>query len=121
MIIIKKDISSIFPKTINKIIKNLETVNKFKNDISSVMNRLELTVFVRVKIESLKEFSKFKPPAVKILDKINILIKKLIKIKKDVFKLSLLILNSVLKILWSIIIFGVTNLKISSIDDFKSI
>ena len=33
MIIIKKDISSIFPKTINKIIKNLETVNKFKNDI----------------------------------------------------------------------------------------
>tara|TARA_B110000305_G_scaffold14123_1_gene13245 strand:+ start:220 stop:360 length:141 start_codon:yes stop_codon:yes gene_type:complete len=44
-----------------------------------------------VNIESLKEFSKLSPPAVKMLDKIKILIKKQRKIKKDEFKFSLLI------------------------------
>ena len=51
-----------------------------------------------VKIESLKEFSKFNPPAASILDKIKILIKKQIKIKKDELKFSLLILYCVFKI-----------------------
>ena len=40
-------------------------------------------MFVIVKIESLKEFSKLIPPAARILDKKKILIKKQIKIKKD--------------------------------------
>ena len=43
-----------------------------------------------------------------MLDKIKILIKKHIKIKKDKFKLSLLILFDELKIFWSIIIFPPT-------------
>jgi hypothetical protein len=54
---------------------------------------------VIVRIESLKEFSKLSPPAAKKLDKIKILIKKQIKIKKEEFKLSLLILFSLFKIL----------------------
>ena len=78
-------------------------------------------MFVIVKIESLKEFSKFNPPAARMLDKIKILIKKQIKIKKDEFKFSLLILCWVLKIFWSIIIFGVTSLKSSKIVDLKRI
>ena len=78
-------------------------------------------MFVIVKMESLKEFSKLSPPAAKTLDKIKILIKKQIKIKKDEFKFSLLILNSVFKILWSIIRFGVTSLKSSTTVDLKSI
>ena len=74
-----------------------------------------------VKIESLKEVSKLSPPADNMLDKIKILIKKHIKIKKDKFRLSLLILFDELKIFWSIIIFGVTSLNSSRIVDLKSI
>jgi hypothetical protein len=45
-------------------------------------------VLVIVKIESLNEFSKLSPPAVRTLDKIKILIKKHIKTKKEEFKFS---------------------------------
>ena len=78
-------------------------------------------MFVIVNIESLKELSKLSPSVVKMLDKINILIKKQINIKKEEFKFSLLILLSVFKILWSIITFGDTSLKISITVDLKSI
>ena len=44
------------------------------------------------------ELSKLSPPAANILDKIKILIKKQIKIKKDEFKFSLLILYWVFRI-----------------------
>ena len=74
-----------------------------------------------VKIESLNELSKFNPSAVKILDKIKILIKKQIKIKKEELKFSLLILCVVFKILWSIIMFGDTSLKISITVDLNNI
>ena len=74
-----------------------------------------------VKIESLNELSKFNPSAVKILDKIKILIKKQIKIKKEELKFSLLILCVVFKILWSIITFGETSLKISITVDLNNI
>ena len=121
MIIKKKDINSILPITINKIINTLDDVNKLKKSISFKPYRLELTVLVMVSIESLKDFSKLRPPAVKILDKIKILIKKQIKIKKEEFKFSLLILWSVFKILWSIITFGDTSLNISRTVDLKSI
>ena len=95
----KRDINSIFPITINKIIKILEDVNKFVKSISPNPYKLELTVFVIVRIESLKELSKLRPPADRMLDKIKILIKKQIKIKKEELRLSLLILFSVFKIL----------------------
>ena len=95
----KRDISSILPITINKIINILDDVSKLKKSISFKPNKLELTVFVIVRIESLKELSKLSPPVVKILDKIKILIKKQIKIKKEELKFSLLILCSVFKIL----------------------
>ena len=113
----KRDINSIFPITINKIINIFDDVNKLKKSILFKPNKLEFTVLVMVNIESLKELSKFRPPAVKTLDRIKILIKKQIKIKKEEFKFSLLILCSVFKILWSIITFGETSLKISKTVD----
>ena len=116
----KRDISSIFPITINKIINILDDVNKLKKSISFKPNKLEFTVLVIVKIESLKDFSKLSPPAVKMLDKIKIPIKKEIKIKKEEFKFSLLIFCSVFKILWSIIMFGDTSLKISKKVDLNN-
>jgi|TARA_B110000914_G_scaffold115294_1_gene100783 hypothetical protein len=99
LIIKNRDINSIFPITINKITDNLEDINKFEKSIFSKPYKLEFEVLVIVKIESLKEFSKFNPPAVKMLDKRNILIKKHIKIKNEEFKFSLLIFFSVLNIL----------------------
>ena len=117
----KNDNSSIFPITINKIKNILDDVNKLKKSMLFKPNKLEFTVFVIVSIESLKELSKLSPPAVKILDKIKILIKKQIKIKKVELKFSLLILCSVFKILWLIIIFGDTSLKISRTVDLNSI
>ena len=119
MIIKKRDINSIFPITINEIIDNFDDVNKLEKEISSKPYKLEFTVFVIVRIESLKEFSKLSPPAVKTLDKRKILTKKQIKIKKEKFKLSLLILCSVFRIVWSIIIFGETSFEISSTKDLK--
>ena len=121
MIIKKRDISSIFPITINKIIDNLDDVNKLEKIISSKPYKLEFTVFVIVRMESLKEFSKLSSPAVKILDKRKILTKKQIKIKKEEFKLLLLILCSVFRIVWLIIMFGETSFKISNTEDLKRI
>jgi hypothetical protein len=116
-----RDINSILPITINIIINIFDDVSKLKNSISFKPNKLEFTVFVIVSMESLKELSKLRPPVVRILDKIKMLIKKQIKIKKEEFKFSLLILLSVFKILWSIITFGDTSLKISITVDLKSI
>ena len=95
----KSDINSILPITINIIINILDDVNKLKNSISFKPNKLEFTVFVIVNMESLKELSKLSPLVVRILDKIKILIKKQIKIKKEELRFSLLILCSVFKIL----------------------
>ena len=117
----KSDINSIFPITINKIIKILDDVSKLKKLISFNPNKLEFTVLVIVNTESLNDFSKLSPPAVKTLDKIKTLIKKQIKIKKEEFRFSLLILCSVFKILWSLIVFGDTSLKISKTVDLNNI
>ena len=116
-----RDINSILPITINIIINIFDDVSKLKNSISFKPNKLEFTVFVIVSMESLKELSKLRPPVVRILDKIKMLIKKQIKIKKEEFRFSLLILFSVFKILWSIIIFGEKSLKISITVDLNSI
>jgi hypothetical protein len=94
-----RDINSILPITINIIINIFDDVSKLKNSISFKPNKLEFTVFVIVSMESLKELSKLRPPVVRILDKIKMLIKKQIKIKKEEFRFSLLILFSVFKIL----------------------
>ena len=120
-IIKKSDINWILPITVNIIKNNFDDVNKLEKSISSIPYKLEFTVFVIVKIESLKEFSKLIPPADKELDNKKILIKKQIKIKKDEFMFSLLILCSVFKILWSRTMLGETSLKISRTDDLKSI
>ena len=116
-----RDINSILPITINIIINIFDDVNKLKKSISFRPNKLEFTVFVIVSIESLKELSKLSPLVVRMLDKIKILIKKQIKIKKEEFRFSLLILFSVFKILWSIITFGETSLKISITVDLNNI
>tara|TARA_A100001011_G_C14231943_1_gene809256 strand:+ start:279 stop:728 length:450 start_codon:yes stop_codon:yes gene_type:complete len=70
-------------------------------------------------MESLNDSSKLKLSVIKILDKTNKLIKKEMNIKNEDVTTSVLILLSVLNILWSIITLGVTNLKISIIDDFN--
>ena len=121
LIIKKIDNSSIFPITINKIKNNFDDVAKLEKSISSTPYKLELTVFVMVKIDSLKEFSKLIPPADNALDNKKILIKKQIKIKKDKFIFSLVILWSVFKMLWLRTILGEKSLKISRTDDLKSI
>ena len=121
LIINKRDNSSIFPITINKIKKNLDDVNKLEKSISSNPYKLEFTVFVMVRMDNLKEFSKLIPPNDKTLDNKKILIKKQIKIKKDEFIFSLLILCSVFKILWLRTMLGEKSLKISRTDDLKSI
>jgi len=88
----KRDINSIFPITINKIMNIFDDVSKLKKSISFNPNKLEFTVLVTVSMESLNEFSKLSPPAVRMLDRIKILIKKQIKIKNEEFKFSSLIL-----------------------------
>ena len=121
MIIKKNDNSSIFPRTIKKIKKNLDDVNKLEKSISSNPYKLEFTVFVIVRMDNLKEFSKLIPPADNMLESKKILMKKQIKIRKDKFIFSLLILCSVFKMFWSRTILGDTSLKISRTDDLKSI
>ena len=81
MIIKKIDINSIFPIIINIIKLNFEVVNKFANSISSTPNIGDVAVFVIVKIDNLKDFSKSILSTIKIPERINKLIKE-IKIKK---------------------------------------
>ena len=95
MIIKKNDNSSIFPRTIKKIKKSLDDVNKLEKSISSNPYKLEFTVFVIVRMDNLKEFSKLIPPADNMLESKKILMKKQIKIRKDKLIFSLLILCSV--------------------------
>tara|TARA_B110000285_G_C14485194_1_gene321513 strand:- start:156 stop:455 length:300 start_codon:yes stop_codon:yes gene_type:complete len=97
LIIKKNDNSSIFPRTIKKIKKSLDDVNKLEKSISSNPYKLEFTVFVIVRMDNLKEFSKLIPPADNMLESKKILMKKQIKIRKDKLIFSLLILCSVFK------------------------
>ena len=117
----KRDINSIFPITINNIINIFDVVNKLKKSILFKPIKLEFTVFVIVRMDNLKEFSKLIPPADNMLESKKILMKKQIKIRKDKFIFSLLILCSVFKMFWSRTILGDTSLKISRTDDLKSI
>jgi len=53
----KIDINSILPITINKIKLIFEDVNRLVKLILCILNISEFTVFVKVKIDNLKDFS----------------------------------------------------------------
>ena len=84
----KTDISSIFPIIINKIRLIFEDVNRFVKFTFCILNISEFTVFVRVNIDSLNDFSKPMSSMTKKLDKIKRLRKKEINIKKEIFIFS---------------------------------
>ena len=78
-----------------------------------ILNISELTVFVKVSIDNLKDFSKPILSTTRKLDKIKRLKKKEINIKKDILILSSDIFLFEPKIVLLIILFGLINLKIS--------
>ena len=117
----KTDINSILPIII-KIIKLIfEDVNKLAKFRFSKLNNSELTVFVNVKIDNLKDFSNPILSKIKKLDKINKLKKKEIKIRNEIFTLSSVIFLSELKIVLLIMLLGLINLIISEDVIFNSI
>ncbi len=113
MIIKKTDINSIFPIIIKIIKLNFEVVSKLAKSISSIPNIAEVVVLVIVKIDSLNDSSKSILSTIKTPERINKLIKKEIKIKKEIFIFSLVILFSELNMLLFIMLFGLINLIIS--------
>ena len=80
----KTDISSIFPIIIKIIKAILEDINKSAKLRFCKLYISEFTVFVRANMESLNDLSNPMLSKTKKLDKINKLIKKEIKIKKEV-------------------------------------
>tara|TARA_B110000008_G_C16391609_1_gene331855 strand:- start:106 stop:471 length:366 start_codon:yes stop_codon:yes gene_type:complete len=119
LIIKKIDINSILPIII-KIIKLIfELVNKLEKFKFSILNNSELTVFVKVRIDSLKDFSNPMLSNTKKLDKMNKLKKKEIKIRKEILTLSSVIFLSDAKIVLFIILFGLINFIISEEEIFK--
>ena len=67
----KIDISSIFPIIINKIKLIFEDVNRLAKFKFCILNISEFTVFVKVNIDSLNDFSNPISSTTKRLDKIN--------------------------------------------------
>ena len=117
----KIDINSIFPIII-KIIKLIfEVVSKFAKFKFSMLNNSELTVFVNVRIDNLKDFSKPMLSNIKKLDKMNKLKKNEIKTRKEIFTFSSVIFLSDEKIVLLIILFGLINFKISEEVIFRRI
>ena len=84
----KIDISSIFPIIINKIKLIFEDVNRLEKFKLCILNISEFTVFVKVKIDNLNDFSNPILSKSKRVDKIKRLIKNDIKIKKDILTWS---------------------------------
>ena len=76
----KNDNNSILPIIINKIKLIFEDVNRFTKFRSFILYISELTVFVKVNIDNLKDFSKPISSITKKLDKIKRLKKKEINI-----------------------------------------
>ena len=77
MIIKKIDISSIFPIIINKIKLIFEDVNRLEKFKFCILNISVLTVFVKVNIDNLKDFSNPILSTTNRLDKIKRLKKKI--------------------------------------------
>tara|TARA_B100001094_G_scaffold173417_1_gene167733 strand:+ start:77 stop:442 length:366 start_codon:yes stop_codon:yes gene_type:complete len=119
LIIRKIDINSILPIIIKIIILNLEVVNKFAKSIFCIPNISEVVVLVIVRIDSLKDFSKFILSIIKTPDKINKLIKNEINIKKEILILSLVILYSGLNKFLFTTLLGLTSFIISAAVIFK--
>tara|TARA_B100001121_G_C18387005_1_gene478932 strand:+ start:108 stop:473 length:366 start_codon:yes stop_codon:yes gene_type:complete len=109
----KIDISSIFPIIINNIKLILEDVNRLEKFKFCISNISEFTVFVKVNIDNLKDFSNPILSTTKRLDKMKRLKKKDIKIKKDILTLSSEIFLSELKIVLFIILLGLISFIIS--------
>ena len=66
----------------------LVKIFKFRKFKSPIPYNEEFTVFVKVKIDNLNEFSKLRLSKAKRLDKINIAMINEIKTKKDIFASS---------------------------------
>ena len=109
----KTDINSILPIIIKIIKLILELVNKFEKFKFSRLNNSELTVLVKVKIESLNDFSKPILSSTSKLDKIKRLKKKQIKIRNEILTFSFVIFLSELKIVLLIILLGLISFIIS--------
>jgi hypothetical protein len=109
----KIDINSIFPIIINNIKLIFEDVNKLLKLIFCISYISELNVFVKVKIDNLKDFSKPISSITNKLDKINKPKKKEMKIRKEIFISSSEILLSELKIDLLIMLLGLISLIIS--------
>ena len=75
---------------------------------------LDVVVFVRVRIDNLNEFSKFKVSTNKMLLKMKRLRKNKINIKNDILMFSVLIFYSENIMLLLMITLGLTNLYISA-------
>jgi hypothetical protein len=109
----KTDINSIFPITINNIKLIFEDVNRLEKFIFCMPYISELTVLVKVSIDSLNDFSKPILSTTNKLDRMNKLKKNEINIRKDIFTLSSDIFLSELKIVLLITLFGLISLIIS--------
>ena len=107
------DISSIFPIIINKIKLIFEDVNRSAKFKFCILNISEFTVFVKVNIDNLNDFSKPMLSTTNRLDKIKRLKKKEINIKKDTFTWSSDIFLSEPKSVLFIMLFGLMSLMIS--------
>ena len=79
------DINSIFPIIINIIKNNFVLFKRLAKLMPLVPYNEEFVVFVNVRIDSLNELSKLILSKTNMLDKIKILMKNDIKIKKDKF------------------------------------
>ena len=112
MTIKKRDINSTFPIIIKIIKLNFEVVNKLPKFIFFIPNISDVVVFVIVKIDNLNDFSKSILSIIKILERINKLIKKEIKIRKEIFIFSFVIFFSELNKFLFDILFGLINLLI---------
>tara|TARA_A100001011_G_C14117745_1_gene759857 strand:+ start:376 stop:903 length:528 start_codon:yes stop_codon:yes gene_type:complete len=117
----KIDISSILPIIINNIKLIFEDVNRFIKFIFCILYISEFTVFVRVNIDNLNDFSKSILSTIRRLDKINKLKKKDINIKNDIFTFSSVIFLSELKIVLFTILFGLISFIISEAVIFNKI
>jgi len=81
----KIDISSIFPIIINNIKLIFEDVNRLLKLIFCMLNISEFTVFVKVSIDNLNDFSKPILSTTSKLDKIKRLKKNEINIRNEIF------------------------------------
>ena len=108
----KIDINSIFPIIINIIKLIFEDVNKLAKFKFCKSYISEFTVFVKARIDNLKDCSKPISSNTKKLDKKNKLKKNEINIKKEILMLSSEILLSELKIVLLITLLVLVDIKV---------